>query len=66
MYRYRLAPVDHPTNGDEERYPDYRVSFGKTLPHNDLGEVDSAAFRALLAEVRRLVAGSVARREAER
>jgi hypothetical protein len=52
LYRYRLAEVDHPTNGDEERYPAYRVSFGKTLPHNALGEVDAAAFRALLAEVR--------------
>src|SRR5687768_17237054 len=52
MHRYRLAAVDHPTNGDEERFPDYRVSFGKTLPHNELGEVDPDAFRALLSAVR--------------
>ena len=32
------------TNGDEERYPDRRGSFSKTLPHNDLGEVDISAY----------------------
>jgi len=28
------------TNGDEGLYADYRASFTKALPHNDLGEVD--------------------------
>jgi hypothetical protein len=32
------------TNGDEERYADKRASFAKTLPHNDLGEVDANAY----------------------
>lgn len=27
------------TNGDEGLYPDYRASFTKALPHNDIGEV---------------------------
>ena len=37
------------TNGDEGRYADFRGSFSKALPHNDLGEVDPNAYRALLA-----------------
>jgi len=36
-------------NGDEDRYPDRRASFAKTLPHNELGEVDPAAYRQWLA-----------------
>lgn len=35
-------------NGDEGLYADYRASFTKALPHNDLGEVDVAAYDALL------------------
>src|SRR5262249_57600071 len=34
-----------PTNGDEERYLDRRASFSKTMPHNELGEVDATASR---------------------
>lgn len=37
-----------PDNGDEARYADLRASFCKTLPQNELGEVDPAAFGALL------------------
>jgi hypothetical protein len=37
------------TNGDEERYPDRRASFTKTLPQNDLGEVDPVAYQSWLA-----------------
>lgn len=40
--------IFHQTNGDEERYPDFIGNFSKTLPHNSLGEVDPAAYRALL------------------
>jgi len=36
-------------NGDEERYADKRACFSKTLPHNDLGEVDPKAYAALLS-----------------
>ena len=35
-------------NGDENRYSDYRASFFKTLPQNDLGEVDQDAYEDLL------------------
>jgi hypothetical protein len=38
----------HATNGDEDRYPDRRASFSKTMPHNDLGEVDPNAYRRWL------------------
>lgn len=42
--------VDHPTNGDEERYAgrNYFASFSRGLPHDALGEVDPVAYRALL------------------
>ena len=32
------------TNGDEDRYPDKRASFAKSLPHNELGEVEPRAY----------------------
>ncbi|MFC8451498.1 vanadium-dependent haloperoxidase [Kitasatospora sp. NPDC057223] len=38
---------DHPTNGDERDHP-YLATYTKGLPHNDLGEVDPAAYRTLL------------------
>jgi hypothetical protein len=44
----RRPPVHHPTNGDEERFPNRIGNFSKTLPHNELGEVDPAAYDALL------------------
>jgi len=43
------AAVAPESNGDEGRYPDYRASFSKTMPHDDLGEVDPAAYREWLA-----------------
>ena len=47
--RARPLPA-HPTNGDEERYASTRIAnFSKGLPHNALGEVDPAAYAALLA-----------------
>ena len=36
----------HHANGDEERYPTRIGSFSKTLPHNEFGEVDPAAYDA--------------------
>lgn len=39
---YGYAPSQ--TNGDEGRYSDYRGSYSKGLPHNDLGEVDPSAY----------------------
>lgn len=35
-------------NGDEALYADFRGSFSKTLPHNQFGEVDPAAYQSLL------------------
>ncbi len=35
---------DQECNGDETAYADRRASFFKTLPQNNLGEVDSAAY----------------------
>jgi hypothetical protein len=32
------------SNGDEERYADRRANFAKTLPHNELGEVEPNAY----------------------
>src|SRR5262249_11839467 len=43
------APPLPATNGDEERYLDRRASFSKTMPHNELGEVDATAYRRWLA-----------------
>lgn len=37
------------TNGDEKRYSDLRASFSKTLPHNDLGEVDTSAYERFVS-----------------
>ena len=39
----------HPDNGDEALYPNRIGSYSKGLPHNDLGEVDQAAYNTFLA-----------------
>lgn len=45
--RERKLPVPkHLTNGDEDRYPTRIGNFTKTLPHNEFGEVDPAAYDA--------------------
>src|SRR5229473_5453827 len=36
------------SNGDELRYPNRIASFSKGLPHDDLGEVNPAAYASLL------------------
>lgn len=41
-----------PTNGDEERYPEFWANYSKALPHNDRGEVLPVAYNALLAALR--------------
>jgi hypothetical protein len=45
-FQRNLPP--HPDNGDEQAYPSRIGSFSKGLPHNDLGEVDLAAYQTLL------------------
>ena len=47
-YLQEQQPVRR-SNGDEDRYSDKRASFAKTLPHNDVGEVDPNAFAAFVA-----------------
>jgi hypothetical protein len=42
------ALADHPSNGDEELYPNKIGSYSKGLPHDDLGEVNSTAYDSLL------------------
>jgi hypothetical protein len=52
--RYLLEPPKNEySNGDENRYNDKRASFSKTLPHNDIGEVDTKAYAAWLSIVGR-------------
>lgn len=38
----------HPTNGDDELYPNLIASYSKAMPHNALGEVNPAAYQALV------------------
>jgi len=40
--------AEHLTNGEEVAYPNFIANHTKGLPHNDLGEVEPAAYRALL------------------
>ncbi len=52
----------HPTNGDEALYPSSRIgNYTKGLPHNAPGDVDPAAYSALLAA---LASGNLAGFEA--
>jgi hypothetical protein len=36
------------SNGDEARYPNFIGNYSQGLPHNSIGEVDPAAYQALL------------------
>jgi hypothetical protein len=51
LYQRTLPLLDHRANGDEDRYPSRIASYSKGLPHNELGEVDLAAYRGLLNAV---------------
>src|SRR5918997_68112 len=42
---------DHPCNGDDTRYRTRIGSFSKALPHNDFGEVNRKAYKALVAAI---------------
>ena len=42
------AVVAHPNNGDDSLYPNRIGSFTKSMPHNELGEVDPAAYDTYL------------------
>jgi hypothetical protein len=39
------------SNGDETRYPNFIGNYSQGLPHNSIGEVDPAAYQALLRAV---------------
>jgi hypothetical protein len=41
----------HPDNGDEARYPSRFASYSKGLPHDSLGEVNTAEYDKLLTAV---------------
>jgi len=43
--------VFHQNNGDEDRYPNKIGSYSKALPHNNLGEVNLAAYATLAKAV---------------
>jgi hypothetical protein len=44
----KLPDPDHPTNGDEQLYPNRIANYSKGLPHDSRGEVDRAAYDALV------------------
>jgi hypothetical protein len=44
----RRPQPGHPNNGEEELYGNRIASYSKALPHNQLGEVDLKAYKALL------------------
>jgi hypothetical protein len=46
-----IAEAHHAANGDEETLPRRIACFTKCLPHDELGEVDAAAYDRLLAAV---------------
>ena len=48
LARRRQQP-GHPNNGEEELYANRIASYSKALPHNQLGEVDPKAYKALLS-----------------
>lgn len=49
----RNVPIPlHPTNGDEVKYETKIGNYSKGLPHSDTGEVDLAAYEAMLTALR--------------
>lgn len=47
----QLGSIAHDTNGDEEMFATKIGNFTKTLPHNNLGEVDPVAYNFLLSAI---------------
>src|SRR5262249_24847173 len=50
LYHRSQTIQEHVSNGDES-LPGYIASFSKSLPHNNLGEVDGAAYRIYLKAI---------------
>jgi hypothetical protein len=44
----QLPVADHPTNGDEQLYSNKIGNYSKGLPHNNLGEVNLAAYASMI------------------
>jgi len=47
----KVAVPRQVANGDEERYSNFIGNYSQGLPHNSIGEVDPAAYEALLTAV---------------
>src|ERR1041384_2858477 len=47
------ADLAHPTNGDEDRYPNKIGSYSKGLMHNDNGEVVLSSFNSRVTAIQR-------------
>ena len=58
LAHFREKSEPQSSNGDEKLYPDQRASFFKCLPQNELGEVDSGAFAALVAALKSAISGT--------
>jgi len=52
LFQMQRGTSQHRPNGDERRYENKIGSFSKNLPHNGNGEVDPAAFEALVHAMR--------------
>ncbi len=48
VFQANNGTQEHPNNGDDEFYANKIGSFSKGLPHNNLGEVNSQAYRSLI------------------
>jgi hypothetical protein len=49
----RKVPIPHQiNNGDEALYPNFIGNYSQGLPHDSIGEVDPAAYHALLTAVK--------------
>ena len=51
LYEHGLGFPPQVSNGDETNLPGYVGNYSKGLPHNALGEVDPAAYQAMLRAV---------------
>jgi hypothetical protein len=52
LAEHHLPSVSHPNNDDEDVYSSKIGNYSKGLPHNSVGEVDSAAYNSYLAAIR--------------
>jgi membrane-associated phospholipid phosphatase len=50
VQRHEPLP-EHPTNGDEDRYPEKFANYTKGLPHDQRGEVVMSAYQRLITAV---------------